>query len=658
MAIDVCGNPLSLADTRRLEWLETDGLGGYALSTVSLLPRRRYHGLLVAATSPPAGRSLLLAGLDETLVVGGERFDLGVNRYPGTFHPEGDRLLASFSREPFPAWVYRAGSVRLERTFFLVHGETTAVLGWRLLPSAEREAVTLLVRPRLAFRDHHALRSEGDGLDVALDVGPGRVVVRPRESPGPLAFCHEGAALERASWWVRDVELDVERDRGYDCREDLLSPFGLSWELAPGEEATLVVSASGRSAAEAGTLRRAEEARRRAIAGPSGDPPLLRALRRAADDFVVARGAGKSVVAGYPWFADWGRDTMVSLPGLLLATGRHAEAREVLRTYARLLDRGLVPSRFADGDGPPAYDAADATLWFVEAVRSTWRATGDGTLLSELYPALLRVLEAHERGTRHGIRTDEDGLLWAGAEGVALTWMDARVSGRPVTPRAGRPVEVQALWFHALASLAEMASALGEGARASLLLAKADRAKRSFERLFWNEGAGCLFDGIGEDGVPDPAIRPNQLFAVSLPHAVLGGERAASVLDAVERDLLTPPGLRTLAPPDPAYRSRYEGGPHERDRAYHQGTVWPWLIGPYASACLAVRGRGSATVTDLASRLRPLAEHLLGEGLGQLPELFDGDEPRRPGGCPAQAWSVAELLRILAEVPQLVARLS
>ena len=425
MGIDVDGRAVGTDEARRLEWLETDGLGVYALSTVSGLSRRRYHGLLVAATTPPAGRTLLLSGLDEALGVDGERFDLGVNQYPGTFHPEGDRFLVSFRHEPIPTWVYEAGGARLERSFFLVHGETTAVVTWRLLFAPPGKALHLAVRPRLAFRDHHGLTFENAGLDPRLDLGPGRVSVRPYAVLPPLVFSHEGATLDRTSWWIRDLEHEAERERGSDFAEDLFSPFGLEWELSSPGETTLVASTRGRSAAEAPGLRLSELRRRAQVAGAAEDPPVLRALRRAADAFVVARDAGTTVVAGYPWFADWGRDTMISLPGLLLATGRHEEARGALRTFARFLDGGLVPNRFPDAGGPPEYNAVDATLWFVEAVRATWRASRDLALVEELFPALRSALEAHEHGTRFGIHVDDDGLLASGAPGVPLTWMDA-----------------------------------------------------------------------------------------------------------------------------------------------------------------------------------------------------------------------------------------
>lgn len=640
------------------EWLEADGLGGYALGTASGRNARRYHGHLVAATLPPARRSVLLAKTEETLVVGGRRVGLSVNRYPGVLYPRGDLLLASFSNEPFPRWSWEVDGLRLAKTLLLVHAEPTCVVTWEVEGEAPEGGARLDVRPLLALRDHHALRRGGDDAAVERLVEPGCVTVTADGGRLRLHLAHDadGVETERYTWW--DLEYDRERERGFDFREDLLSPFGLVFDLGRRRRATLVASTVLREAAGAAALRERERARRVRIAGPQSDPPLLRALRRAAERFVVERDDGVTVIAGYPWFTDWGRDTTISLPGLLLATGRHREAKEVLRTFARFVEDGLIPNRFPDRGEPPVYDTVDASLWFVEAVRATWRATGDDSFLGELFGTLTSIVEAHERGTRYGIRVDADGLLAWGAPGVALTWMDARVEGRPVTPRRGKPVEVEALWFNALASLAELAGALGERAREAALRVKAARANRSFTASFWNEAEGCLLDAIGEDGVPDPSIRPNQLLALSLHHPLVAGERAAHVLAAVEAQLLTPFGLRTLAPSDPAYRGRYEGGPAERDGAYHQGTVWPWLIGPYASAHLRVHGDGAAALERLAGRLRPLAAHLLGEGLGQLPELFDGDPPHRALGCPAQAWSVAELLRVLAEKPELVPLLS
>jgi predicted glycogen debranching enzyme len=626
------------------EWLETDGLGGYALSTVAGRNARRYHGLLVSATTPPTGRAVLLAKLEETLVVGGERFDLSMNLYGGKLHPRGDLLLRSFRVDPFPTWEYEAGGARLRRTFFLVHGEPTAVVTWELLSGGENH-VRLEVRPLLAYRDHHALRGVETPCDPALVREEGAVNLSPVCALPALRLAHDAASATETFFWYRGFEYDLDRARGFPFTEDLFSPLAFAWDLSGRPAATLVATLAGRSAADAPDLAEAEERRRRKVEGAGSDRRALRVLRSAADRFVARRGEGWTIVAGYPWFTDWGRDAMIALPGLLLATRRFDAARSVLETFARHVDRGMVPNRFPDEGTEPEYNNVDGTLWFVEAVRAYHEATGDDAFRRQVYPLLVEIVERHLRGTRFGIRCDVDGLLTSGEPGQQLTWMDAKVDGRVVTPRAGKPVEVQALWHNALRVVTLYAADLGDAFTAARLLAIADQARESFSSLFWDEGVGWLADVVGPDGTRDLSLRPNQLFALSLHRPLVTGRRAERALSAIEEKLLTPYGLRTLDPAHPDYRGRFEGGPAERDAAYHQGSAWPWLLGALVDAHLAVRGNGPASRRRASAWLAPLLEHLLGPGLGQLPEVFDGDPPHRAGGCVAQAWSVGEVLR-------------
>jgi predicted glycogen debranching enzyme len=627
-----------------VEWLETNGLGGFALSTVSGSNARRYHGLLVAATTPPTGRAVLLGKLEETLVVGEERFELSVNRYGGRLHPRGDLHLRAFRSDPFPTWEYEAGGVRLRRTFFLVHGEETAVISWELI-SEPAGPVRLEVRPLLAYRGHHALRGAETPCDPAVVREEGAVRLHPVPGLPELRLAHDAETVSETFFWYRGLEYDLDRERGFEFTEDLFSPLSFGWDLASRGEATLVATLAGRTAAEVPSLRAAEEKRRRRVEGPGSDRRLLRLLRAAADRFVVKRGEGWTVIAGYPWFTDWGRDAMIALPGLLLATRRFEVARSVLETFARYVDRGMVPNRFPDEGTEPEYNNVDGTLWFVEAVRAYHEAARDEAFLRQVYPLLVEIVERHLRGTRFGIHADVDGLLSSGEPGQQLTWMDAKVDGRVVTPRAGKPVEVQALWHNALRTVALYAADLGDAFTAARLLALADQARESFAALFWDEGIGHLADVVGPDGTRDFSLRPNQLFALSLHRPLVTGVRAEKVLRAVEERLLTPYGLRSLDPAHPDYRGRFEGGPAERDAAYHQGTVWPWLLGPLVDAHLAVRGTSPESRRKAAAWLTPLVEHLFGAGLGQLPEVFDGDPPHRPGGSVAQAWSVGEVLR-------------
>ena len=421
-------------------------------------------------------------------------------------------------------------------------------------------------------------------------------------------------------------------------------------EVGPDAPAFLVATIGERSfdTNEVARLEEAERSRRRLTA----KGPLRAQLEAAADQFIVRRQDGSAtVIAGYPWFTDWGRDTMIALPGLLLARGRADEAGLVIRGFIGHLDQGLLPNRFPDRPGePPEYNSVDATLWLFQAIAGFIQAGGDvEPMRAALYPALREVIRWHIDGTRHGIRVDPtDKLLQAGEPGSQLTWMDAKVGDDVITPRAGKPVEINALWYNALRWMALWGRALGDGDRAAETAALADEVARSFERTFWNPARGCLYDVIGPDG-PDASVRPNQLFAVSLPFPLLTVGQRRSLVRVVEAELLTPMGLRTLAPRSAGYAARYGGNPRERDLAYHQGTVWPWLLGPYIRAYLTAFGRSEETLQRCRALLRPLEKHLFTEGcLGQISEVFDAESPQRPGGCPAQAWSVAELLQLIA----------
>ena len=631
------------------EWLETNGLGGYAMSTVSGENTRRYHGLLVAALKPPAGRAVLLSKLEETLLAGGRRLDLSTNRFPGTTHPEGFHFLKGFRLEPFPTWVFEADGVVLERTLFMVHGENTTVVSYRLL--SDSPGVQLEVRPLVAFRDFHALTRENADLDRTVKIAEGSVRIAPYRGLPQLFIAHDGVA-EQTGDWYRFFEYEEEKARGFDFREDLWHPVTLSYsfEEIPGgaaarREATVIASTSPRSASDIHLLRKNELSRRENITGGRESDLVLRALTRAADQFLVARGDLTTVIAGYPWFGEWGRDTMIALPGLTLATGRPDVARAILLTFSEHVSQGMLPNRFPESGEEPEYNAVDATLWYFEAVRRYVEETGDLAVVRDrLFGILADIVAWHERGTRYGIRVSADGLLEWHASGEALTWMDARVSGRPVTPREGKPVEIQALWFNALHTMSDFARRIGEEDSSNGYRARADACRASFLSVFPDGGEGRGLVDCVDGTLRDRSIRPNQLLAVSLHHSMVPEALGRRVLAVVEEHLLTPYGLRTLSPEDPAYRGRYEGGPGERDSAYHQGTVWPWLLGAYATAFRRANGEGPKTAAAIGRLLAPIGDFLRGDGLGQIPEIFDGDVPYNPRGCVAQAWSVAELL--------------
>ena len=629
----------------RAEWLEADGLGGFASGTVGGVRTRRYHALLLTAATPPTGRTVMVNGFDAWVETPGGRFPITSQRYtPEVLAPVGGRTLESFTTEPWPTWVFRLGDgTRVEQQLFVPRGQPLTALTWRALDGA---AARLTVRLFFSGRDSHQLHHENREFwcDAAGDRGA--LVWEPYEGLPSVVVLTTGA-YRHDSHWYRNFLYEEERARGLDHVEDLASPGEIDFDLGQ-DEAVLLLAAERQDApapredarALLESLRSAETTRRGAFATP---------LARAADAFLVRRGRGGTILAGYPWFTDWGRDTFISLRGLCLAAGDLEHARRVLVEWAGLVSEGMLPNRFAERGEQPEYNSVDAALWYFVAVSEyavAARAAGalDAGDEAALTAAGRAILEGYSRGTRHGIRVDGDGLLAAGEPGWQLTWMDARVDGREVTPRIGKPVEVQALWINAL--------------RIGALLdprydAMARRAQEAFAARFWNEEEGSLFDVVDVDhvaGTSDAAFRPNQILAVGgLPFALLEGERARRLVDAVERRLLTPLGLRTLAPDAPGYRGHYGGGVAERDGAYHQGTAWPWLLGPFVEAWLRVHGDGPEPRAEARRRfVQPLLDHLHDRGLDHVCEVADGDAPHAPGGAPFQAWSLGELIRALA----------
>ena len=653
----------SLEAASQSEWLETNGIGGYASSTIIGLNTRCYHGLLVAALTPPVGRYVLLSKFEETLVIGEGAYELCTNRYPGVIHPQGYHYLAEFRLDPFSTFVYRINGssgeeLELEKTIFLVHGENTAVVeyqlrAWSGLPNS---AVMLELRPLLAFRDYHSLTRENAALNRMPTLETCLASFQPYPDLPVLYLSHSAQSVEPTGAWFRSFQYDAEHERGLDFTEDLFNPCVISFNLA--EPARVIAALQPIDIARAPDLRHRELARRAAIRAQSRSAdPFVEQLTIASEQFLVNRGEHKSVIAGYHWFADWGRDTMISLAGLSTPNGRAATARDILRTFAQNVDHGMLPNRFPDAGETHEYNTVDATLWFFEAIRAYLARTSDLAFVrDELYGPLVDIIAWHVRGTRYNIQVDTDGLLNSGEDGVQLTWMDAKVGNWVVTPRRGKPVEIQALWYNALCIMEALAAQFGDELGRKRYATHATLAKWSFNRLFWNEKLGCLYDVVN-GSEPDASIRPNQIFAVSLRHSMLAPERAQRVVAAVKEYLLTPYGLRTLAPSDPNYRGRYTGDQTSRDGAYHQGTVWPWLLGPFLTAYLKVNGHGVGAMRQARAWLEPLQAHLLGRGAGQINEVFEGDVPHRPVGCIAQAWSIAELLRAcvddlgLAELP-------
>jgi predicted glycogen debranching enzyme len=628
---------MALPGQGRAEWLEADGLGGFASGTTSGIRTRRYHALLLPATTPPAGRVVLVNGLEVWLDGPAGAVALSSHRYvPDVTHPDGASRITTFSTDPWPRWTYALpdGS-RIEHECFVRHGSPMTVLVWRI--QGGEASTRLRVRPLLSGRDYHALQRENPAFRFDAEVGPGRVVWRPY--PGlPPVVAITNAVYDHAPDWYRSFLYDEERARGLDDVEDLASPGVFTFDLAAGE-ARLCFTTDPAATADVPALRAAERQRRGRFASR---------LHRAADAYVVARGTGKTIVAGYPWFTDWGRDTFIALRGLCLATGRLDDAREVLVEWSRHVSDGMLPNRFPDQRAEPEYNSVDAALWYVVAVHELLEAAKrSGARIAKadrraLEDAVDAILAGYARGTRHGIRMDDDGLLAAGVPGLQLTWMDAKIGDWVVTPRIGKPVEVEALWLNAL-RIGAM--------RAERWAALYTRARASFEARFWNELLGCLHDVVDpnhERGTVNGGFRPNQIFAVGgLPFPVIEGERARRIVDAVETRLWASIGLRSLAPGSAGYAPRYEGGVRERDAAYHQGTIWPWLLGPFVEAWVRVRGGTREAKAQARARLLgPLLAHLDEAGLDHVSEIVDAEPPHTPRGCPFQAWSIGEAIRL------------
>jgi predicted glycogen debranching enzyme len=640
---------LNAALTR--EWLETNGIGGFSSSTIIGLNTRRYHGLLTAATKPPVGRFVLLSKFEETLLINDRRYELSSNQYPGVIHPQGFNYQIGFRLDPFPTFTYELEGLRLEKTVFMVQGENTTVVQYELqqIIGNDHQDIKLELRPLIAFRDYHSTTHENGVLNAGIEAEPGLTTFRPYTDLPPLHLAHDAAEIDANGFWFRNFQYAIEQERGLDYAEDLFSPCALIFGLSGSKKVNIIASTQLHHAGDAAAYRKAEIERRATLnKEANGANNLVTSLRSAADQFIVSRERGETVIAGYHWFADWGRDTMIALPGLTLVNGRSEITKDVLAEFATHVDQGMLPNRFPDAGEAPEYNTVDATLWFFEAVRSFVQYTGDYEFVrTSLYSVLKDIIDWHVRGTRYQIHVADDGLLCSGERGVQLTWMDAKVGDRVVTPRHGKPVEIQALWYNALRVMEDLAGRFNQPNAKQEYGAMAEKARTSFNELFWNEQAGCLYDVVNGQ-VRDASIRPNQVIAISLTNTMVSKDRAVGILSVVERELLTPRGLRTLSPSDPNYIGRYEGGPGSRDGAYHQGTVWPWLMGPYITAYVKTFGR-RAGQRFVAMWLENFQQHLHEACLGQVSEIFDGDAPHTPRGCIAQAWSVAELLRAVIE---------
>ena len=650
---EICG-VLDVAEQR--EWLVTNGIGGFASGTVSGNLTRRYHGLLVAALQPPVGRWQLVGKLDETVHYNAVDYALGTNRWAsGAIEPQGYVHIENFRLDGnTPVWRFAIGDALLEKRVWMLHGENTTYVRYTMIRGSQ--SMELQLRTLINYRDFHSNTHAGD-WHMKIDTVKSGLQITAFEGATPFYLLSADAKVEPRHDWLRDYFLPLEKYRGLDDREDYLLAAVFDAALQVNQSVTIVFSTHA-SAALDGAMARTQNAKREAdllAQWTSADEPAaslapawVRQLILAADQFVVKRDVpdapevadGKTIIAGYHWFGDWGRDTMIALPGLTLATGRADIAKTILTSLARYIDGGMLPNNFPDAGGRPEYNTVDAGLWFFEAVRQYFAATHDAETLAKLFPVMAQMIDAHVAGTRYQIHVDQvDGLLYAGEPGVQLTWMDAKIGDWVVTPRIGKPVEINALWFNALETMAGLAPAAKQSAEPFAKLAA--RAKQSFAK-FWNNSGGYCYDVIDAPGIGnDAALRPNQIFAVSLPQSPLPAEQQKAVVDICAWRLLTSHGLRSLAQSESGYQGHYGGGVRERDGAYHQGTVWGWLLGPFVLAHLRVYAdRAAAT-----SFLEPLGKQIHSHGLGTLSEIFDGEAPFTPRGCIAQAWTVAEVLR-------------
>jgi len=641
------------------EWLLTNGIGGFSSSTVIGANSRRYHGLLVASLEPPVERRLILSQLHETVVVNGREYSLS-SFSTGNYINTGYLFQASFELDLLPVFTYVLGDIFIEKSVSLVYGENTAVISYRII--AGSDDVEIKVAPLVNFRDYH-----GDSAKLYMkfsqQCGSDYTVIRPYELDLRILVGCPGSSYEALeNCWFEGMYYPVESERGLNAFEDHYIPGIFRIAAKAGSNACFYfvctvcqdgpdVLASrtwnaggymdplyGKSAIEE------EKERIRSLTADCSDD-FHRMLVRSADHFIVNRRStgSKTIIAGYPWFTDWGRDTMISLPGLTLATGRYDDAADILAAYSRYVRHGLVPNMFPDEGSEPGYNTVDAALWYFEAIGAYVEKTGDTALVKKvLYDSMLQIIESYMNGTLHGIRMDDDMLITAGSNETQLTWMDAKAGDTVFTPRHGKAVEINALWYNSLKVMERISVLLGyDDGRYGRI---AGHVKENFARLFWNEEDRCLYDVVNGDD-RDRRVRPNQILAVSLSHPVIDGEIARMVVAKVWKELYTPYGLRTLSRDSEEYRGRYLGDMYQRDSAYHQGTVWPWLTGHFITAFARTFGKEPAYADMPRKFIGPFIDHMCHACLGSISEIFDGDEPHMPRGCFAQAWSVAEVLR-------------
>ena len=641
----------------RHEWLETNGLGGWASSSIIGCNTRRYHGLLVAALPTHAERMALVSKLEETITINNEQFDLGVNNYGGVIHPDGNQHQVSFTKDFFPHFVYDVGGVVLKKTIAMVHGENTTLIIYDVLDAVQPFTFELL--PLLSVRRYHGLIRANNEVHREAEFSNDVFRTQVYDNTPPIFIKLPGSKYHHDPHWWFHFNYDSERERGLDFVEDLYAPGEFSLTLQKGDSLGVIISTDDPSGKYAVELLAKESFRRQLLTNDLPKDAVVKQLVLAADQFIVRKpvqapassngtpeqedSLRTTVIAGYPWFTDWTRDTMVALPGLCLSIGRYEDAKNILSAFAKNVSQGMLPNHFPDNGEPIGYNNVDGTLWYFIAVYKYLEATGDREfVLNKLLPVLKDIIEWHFNGTRHGIHATEDGLLYAGEEGLQLTWMDSKIGDWVVTPRIGKAVEINALWYNALSIYATLLELNGNAGEATGMFEKAALVRKSFNEQFWNSEGGYLYDVV-IDNEKDDSLRPNQLLAISLPFTLIDREKSRSILKIVTAKLYTLVGLRTLSPDDPSYASSYNGNAHQRDSRYHQGTVWSWLLGPYIDA-LAKLGSSRSLLKNVVDNF---IYHLNEGCIGSVSEIFDAEFPHHPKGCIAQAWGVAEILRVI-----------
>jgi len=626
----------------KLEWIETNGVGGYASSTIIGLNSRRYHGLLVSANNPPVEKEVIVSKLDEAIVLKNKFYELSVNQFPGNVSPKGYQYLVEFKKDLFPEFIYKVDSVKIKKTITAINEKNTTVIIYEVLEAIEEFEIQLT--PFIAMRDFHSLRKADVNLQAEYSFKNNLLKFNLQNRPTTLFASINKGEFTSCPDWYYNFEYLEELNRGLDYREDLFKPGFFKTSVNKGDK--IIVTLSSIPILRDGLyLFEKEKYRREKIVADSKNNTILKQLLLAADQFIVKRKeSGKTIIAGYHWFSDWGRDTMISLPGLTLSTKRFNDAQSILETFAAAVDKGMIPNRFPDYRESPEYNTVDASLWFIIAIKKYLDASNDFYFVREtLYPIVKNIISWHEKGTRHNIYEDYDGLLYSGEPGVQLTWMDAKIGDWVVTPRQGKAVEINALWYNVLHIAAYLSNVFNKKTCEAYYKKKANKVFKNFNETFWNEEGGYLFDYVDDD-YKDSSFRPNQIYAISLPYKLLGSEKAKLIVDKVYENLYTPFGLRSLSPNNENYKPIYTGDQYLRDSAYHQGTVWSFLLGAFADAI------EFAYPKENEVRIKKIIEnfilHISNAGLGTVSEIFDGNFPHNSKGCIAQAWGVAEFLRI------------